>query len=98
MKKSSKKKSIENIKYSNDITKKIMEDYSIKKEDKNEKNNWEKVDTIIIKSYNNFQPGKKLIAFDLDDTLINQKDGKKFTYKESFPNDWKTIYDKKKNE
>ena len=100
MKKSSKKKSIDNIKNSNDITKKIMEDYTIKQENKNEKskekNNWEKVDTVIIKQYNNFQPGEKLIAFDLDDTLINQKDGKKFTYKESFPNDWKTIYDKKK--
>ena len=97
MKKSSKKKSIDNIKNSNDITKKIMEDYTIKQENKNEKskekNNWEKVDTVIIKQYNNFQPGEKLIAFDLDDTLINQKDGKKFTYKDSFPNDWKTIYD-----
>ena len=100
MKKSSKKKSIDNIKYSKDITKKIMEDYSINQENKEEKskenNKWEKVDTVIIKKYNNFQPGDKLIAFDLDDTLIDQKDGKKFQYKESFPNDWKTIYDKKK--
>lgn len=95
--KSQKKKSIETIKNSNEITEKIIEDYSLKQKQEKKENEekWEKIETVIIKKYNNFKPGSKIISFDLDDTLITEK-GKKFSYNENFPKDYKTIYDEKK--
>ena len=93
--KSKKKKSIETIKNSNEITEKIIEDYSLKQEKKGNEEKWEKIETVIIKKYNNFKPGSKIISFDLDDTLITEK-GKKFQYNENFPKDYKTMYDEKK--
>ena len=93
--KSQKKKSIETIKNSNEITEKIIEDYSLKQEKKGNEEKWEKIETVIIKKYNNFKPGSKIISFDLDDTLITEK-GKKFQYNENFPKDYKTMYDEKK--
>ena len=93
--KSQKKKSIETIKNSNEKTEKIIEDYSLKQEKKGNEEKWEKIETVIIKKYNNFKPGSKIISFDLDDTLITEK-GKKFQYNENFPKDYKTMYDEKK--
>ena len=95
--KSQKKKSIETIKNSNEITEKIIEDYSLKQKQEKKENEekWEKIETVIIKKYNNFKPGSKIISFDLDDTLITEK-GKKFSYNENFPKDYKTMYDEKK--
>ena len=69
-------------KQSSSITDDIINDYkNIKKED--DKNNifkWRIIeDTVLCKGYNDFKPGKKLLSFDLDDTITTfgkKKSGK----------------------
>lgn len=52
----------------------IIKDYNnIKEKGKKDENifNWRIIEeTVLCKAYNNFIPGKKLLSFDLDDTLI----------------------------
>ena len=54
---------------------------------------WSHEGTVLVKAYNNYKGGDKLLAFDLDDTLISPQDKKKFG-KNS--NDWKFWTDKEK--
>ena len=39
---------------------------------------WSHEGTVLVKAYNNYKGGDKLLAFDLDDTLISPQDKKKF--------------------
>ena len=69
-------------KQSSSITDEIINDYNnIKQEDdKNDIFKWRTIeDTVLCKAYNNFKPGKKLLSFDLDDTITSfekKKSGK----------------------
>ena len=60
----------------------IINDYNNIKseEDNNNIFNWRTLkDTVICRAYNKFKPGKKLLSFDLDDTIISfekKKSGK----------------------
>ena len=52
----------------------IFNDYNNKKvgESNNDIFNWRTIDdTVICRAFNGFKPGKKLLSFDLDDTIIS---------------------------
>ena len=75
------KNKLDDKKQSSQIMEDIIDDYNkIEKED--DKINifkWRTLeDTVICNAYNDFKPGKKLLAFDLDDTLttFEKKKGK----------------------
>jgi len=62
----------------------------------NNNNNWKLIgnNTVYFKNYNNFKPGKYLLSFELEDTLITLKNSylniRKFN-----PENWKYKYDLK---
>ena len=64
----------------------ILNDYNNIKNNPKDKDNifkWRTLeDTVLCKAYNDFKPGKKLLAFDLDDTItvsfIEKKKANKF--------------------
>ena len=62
-------------KQSSEIIDDIINDYNDMKEEEKDKNNifkWRTLeDTVICNAYNNFKSGKKLLSFDLDDTIIS---------------------------
>ncbi len=50
---------------------------------------WQKFDTVLYRDYNS-KPSSKVYGFDIDDTIITPKSGKKFAVDK---NDWKILYD-----
>ena len=84
-------------KQSSEIIDDIINDCGDMKEEEKDKNNifkWRTLeDTVICNAYNNFKSGKKLLSFDLDDTIISFE--KKKSRKSKSPD--KKIIKKKKN-
>ena len=82
------------------ITNEILQLYENNKNDDSSKSKPEQLQqqreqpkSIVVKTFNAFKGGKtKLIAFDLDDTLIRPKDKKRFG---KDANNWELMFDRK---
>ena len=87
--KSQKEKEDPKKKQSSPIIDDILKDYNNVQKSDNDNNifKWRTLeDTVLCKAYNEFKAGKKLLAFDLDDTLIESFIEKKKSEKAKSPN------------
>ena len=77
---------------SSSITNEILQHYENKDDKSKPEQQREQPKSIVVKTFNTFKGGKtKLIAFDLDDTLIRPKDKKRFG---KDANNWELMFDR----
>lgn len=85
------KKNVDPNTISSSITSNIMSEYENNlKSNKDE--SWITEGSVLVKLYNSFKGGKKMISFDMDDTLITPLSKKNFGKNEK---DWKLFAEKK---
>lgn len=88
-------KAMEKRNISASITNEILKEYDNPNTIKDSSDEWKHEDTVLVKLFNNFKGGDKLLAFDLDDTFISPKDKKQFGKN---ADDWKFWTEKDKIE